>query len=99
MNDPKNLTILLLCVTASLLGAVLVTMHMTEDTALAATAESRAGDYVMASGRVTSSSDMLFLIDVASQRMNGYAVNQNNSTIELPDGAVVDLKVAFEGQQ
>ena len=98
MRDSKNITIALLCITASLLTtAVLVINHA--QPALAVTSESRAGDYVMVCGSISDVQDILYVVDTAAQRMNGYAVNRNSRAVELIPGCAVDLAAAFQTEQ
>lgn len=95
MHDPKSLTLALLCITASLLLATIILVG-NEKTALAGSSESRAGDYIMVAGQISSGSELIYLIDIGAQRLNGYGANVNTRTVELVPGCVVDLKLAFE---
>jgi hypothetical protein len=96
MHDKKNITIVLLCVSAALLLTVLLVVHGTRQ-ASATMSESRGGDYIWASGRIGPGFDweVVYVIDTASQRMLGYQVPRNSNSIELVPGAIVDLRAAF----
>jgi hypothetical protein len=97
MNDRQNLTIGLLCVTAALLATAVFFLQST-DNAVAAGSESREGDYIMVSNTVTSNNDVVFVIDVGSQKMNAYMVDKDprRNEIILIAGTTVDLKNVFD---
>lgn len=97
MNDRKNLTIGLLCVSATLLAAAWIFLHHT-DGAVAATAQSRGGDYIAATASITSNTDLVYVIDLSAQRMNAYAAPKDNKrdNIVRVDAMSVDLRRLFD---
>lgn len=95
MHDRKNTTIGLLCVTATLLGAALLFLQQT-DGVVAATAESRGGDYIWAAARISDSEDAICVIDIDAERMNVYGPDSRNKDIAFPAGGWVDLKNVFD---
>jgi len=92
MNDPKNITIGLLCVSAAVLAALVVTMY-TSEPAQAAGVSASAGEYVMFTGEVTATTDMLYIIDLTKKQMNAYHFDPMENTIKLQDQ--VDLAKSF----
>ena len=92
MNDPRNITITLLCVSAAVLAALVVTMH-TSEPAQAAGISASAGEYIMFTGEITATTDMLYVIDLTKKRMNAYHFDPMENTIKLQDQ--VDLAKAF----
>ena len=73
MKTKDLILVALVCVNATL-GALALGLYVgkAEPTALAA-AESRAGDYVMASGPISSSREALLIVDTVAKRANLYA--------------------------
>ena len=92
MNDPRNITITLLCVSAVVLATLVVTMH-TSEPARAAGISASAGEYIMFTGEVTATTDMLYVIDLTKKRMNAYHFDPMENIIKLQDQ--VDLAKAF----
>lgn len=82
MRDPKNLTIALLCVSATLLATVLVLLGAAGQPAYADTPV-RGGDYIMITGAYSDSTDLLYVLDVATQRINTYVFNPQNNDLIL----------------
>jgi len=52
-----------------------------------------AGEYIMFTGELTASTDLLYVIDLQKQRMNAYHFQPMDNTILLQDKA--DLGQAF----
>jgi len=73
MKIKDLLLIALVCVNVTL-GSLAVALWAgsPESVAYAGNSESRAGDYIMVSGPVTSSRDAILVIDVISKRANLY---------------------------
>ena len=73
MKDTQNVTIMLLGITAVVLGAMVVSAFRAEP----AYAESagRASRYIVAPGAWSNDRDVFYVIDLASRRLNLYAVN------------------------
>lgn len=94
MTDSKNITIALLLVTASILGAMLVSSFLAENNVAQASQTSvRQGDYIMTSGQITPSRELVYVLDIAARRLNVYFPDINNERIDLVDR--VNLERAF----
>ena len=96
MTDRTNITIVLLCVSATLLAVAFVSLSGTQEVQ-AAGAESRSGDYLAAVCRVSSGTDFVFVIDQVAERMNAYGLGKkaNDQQLYLIPGTQVDLERAF----
>ena len=93
MRETQNITICLLLVTAGILAAMLIGSYMTLDNAAYASATQKQGDYIVSTGSRSSSTELLFVIDIAANRLNVYLTNINTWSLELLDTA--DLARAF----
>jgi hypothetical protein len=95
MTDKKNITIALLCVSAALLVAVLCLVNYSDNAAYADTM-ARGGGYIVVTGSVSPGTEMIYIIDVAAQKMNAYGATGNNAggSVALVDQ--VDLKQAIK---
>ncbi len=71
MNNNENILILLLVVTGGILIAMLIGSWNAQS-AYAGTASDRFGDYIMVTGAMTSSRDLIYVIDVPNKRMLVY---------------------------
>ena len=91
MNDSKNITIGLLCVSAAILTTVLILGggRQAHGTGVGATG----GEYIMFTGEVTGSTDMLYVVDLTVKKMNAYHFNPMQNVIEMKDQ--VDLAKVF----
>ncbi len=96
MKDTQNITIALLCVSAAVLATVLAFTY-DADRASGAGVAAAAGEYVMFTGEVSSSIDMLYVIDLTKRRMNAYHWNTRTNVIDLKDR--VDLGQAFRAPE
>jgi hypothetical protein len=93
MKDSQNLTIGLLVLSATiLLSMVFATMG---DRAYAGgvPAATSQGEYVVASGAWSDTTDLVYIIDRVSQRMNVYFLDRNANRVQRQDS--VDLKRVF----
>lgn len=89
----QNITIVLLMITAIVLGAMLVS-SISENKAYAAGSSVKEGDYVFGTGSVTGANDFVYLIDIAARQMNVYYVERaRNQGIVLVES--IDLDRAF----
>lgn len=95
MKDPKNLSIALLCVSATVLATVFVLLSSTAAPAYADTPV-RGGDYIMITGAYSESVDLLYVIDVVAQRVNTYVFNPQTNELVLRDQ--FNLKPVFSGR-
>lgn len=91
MKDPQNITIGLLLATAAILAAMLITTYQTTDNAAYADTPVKQGDYILGTGAWTSSTDLVYIVDIAAGRLNVYA--KGSKSIDLGDS--VDLNQAF----
>jgi len=92
MTHNKNLAILVLSVSAAVLTAALV-LTTVSDQALA-DASTRGGDYLWVAGEYSAQRDLIYIVDLAAQKMNAYAVTPQLNGLQLFDQ--VDLKKAFQ---
>jgi len=92
MKNSKNTTIAVLCVTAALLGSAVLYVHYNLPETQAASSQSVAGDYLMVTGAVSGSMDMLYVTDTVTQKMNAYQVDLRNRSIALAPKSTVDIK-------
>jgi len=91
MKNSQNMTIVLLTITAVLLSVMLYQSY--SDRTAYAEPSVKQGDYVMGTGAWSASTDLLYVIDVASRQLNVYFANQNTSSLDLINS--VDLEKAF----
>jgi len=92
MKNPQNLAIGVLTATAIILGILLI--YSMPDAAVAGSA-GRQGDYIVASGRVTGSKEVLYVINVPSQRMIVYVFNPVRGEITPVAPTGMDLRREF----
>ena len=71
MKDATNVTIAVLLVTATLLG-VAVWLTGGSNSAVAAQAQSVGSSYILGVGEISSSQDMLYVIDTHTEQLNVY---------------------------
>ncbi len=93
MKDSKDITILLLTITAVILGAMLISSLNLQPTAYAGNTSVKQGDYIMQVNKISGSTDLLVITDIATRRMNVYQPNLSNRSIDLVDQ--VNLEQAF----
>ena len=76
IKNNENLLIVVLLLTAGLLGIMVVSSLNSEDTALGYS-NSRApfGRYLVINGRISKSQDMVYVIDVPNRRLMAYSVD------------------------
>jgi hypothetical protein len=89
MKDPKNLTISLLCVSAAILASILIVLYT--NTPAPAASPARGGDYIMITGSVTNSLDLLYIFDLAALRVNTYVFNPIKDELILKDQTKLTL--------
>ncbi len=93
MKDSKDITILLLTITAVILGAMLISSLNLQNTAYAGNTPVKQGDYILQVNMISGSTDLLVITDIATRRMNVYEPNLSNRSIDLLDQ--VNLEQAF----
>ena len=82
MTDRTNITIFLLCISATLLAVTFIFLAGTEE-AQAAGSESRSADYLAAVCSVGSSTDYVLVIDLEAEKMNAYGLGKRTSDQQL----------------
>jgi hypothetical protein len=92
MNDPKNLTIAMLCVSAAILTTVLLLLPAADQAR--ADTPVRGGDYIMVTGAYSSHIDLLYVVDRSQQKLNAYVLDLNRG--DLIAKSQVNLKLAFQ---
>ena len=94
MNDTRNITIAVLCVSATMLATVLGLLILSgparADTPVAG------GDYIMFTGASSGANDMLYVIDQRAGKLNAYRYERNDNRIKREEH--VDLKKLFRGK-
>lgn len=94
MNDKQNTMIVLLLISAAMLGSMLFVAHRTDQSAQAGNTATRSGDYIMSPGSRDSSSDNLYVIDVRERRLLVYMIEPGRTKLNAVD--FIDLKKAFK---
>jgi hypothetical protein len=94
-DNRENLAIGVLSITATvLLVGVILAFSGGENQALAFSGgNDRGGDYVMATGQFSSSTDLVFLTDAAAGRLNVYGYDRTQRELKLWDSH--DLRNTF----
>jgi hypothetical protein len=93
MSNAENLTITLLIVAAAVLTSLLLAGYVHNAPACGGVASVKEGDYVMSVGAYDQDNDFVYVIDIASNRLNLYYVNINTNAIVFRD--TVDLSKVF----
>ncbi len=92
IKNPQNVTILLLTISAILLGSLLAGLSYT-DPAQAGMAQRR-NEYIQVTGQYNSSTELLYMVDLTQQKMNVYFADEQKKTTTLL--TQLDLKRAFQ---
>ncbi len=92
MKDSQNITIALLLVSASVLAGLFIASYQTE-TAYAES-PSKAGDYLLINGNISTSKDLVYVIDVVQGRLIAYVGDINTNSIKQVDA--IDLQKEFD---
>lgn len=95
MKTNQNTAIIMMLISAAILSAVLVGTYTNTSQRAYADTGTRDGDYTMAAGMYASDRDLLYIIDIANQKLNVYVININTRAIEFGDS--VDLRQIFSG--
>lgn len=93
MNDPQNITISLLVISAVILTALLIGTYFNTQQPAYGDTPARAGRYIAVTGAVAASRDLLYLTDVVADQLNVYTIDINTSAIKLIQA--VNLKRIF----
>ena len=92
MKNAQNITIVLLLVTASALTALLLASYLYPEPAYGYSGMI-GGDYVIAAGAYNAETDFIYVLDIASSKLNVYFANINTNALVLGD--TVDLAKFF----
>lgn len=90
MKDPKNLTISLLCVSAAILATALLLAHVTAGDARA-DVPVRVGDYIMVTASASTTVDLVYVIDMAVNKINVYSYIDGRNELRLWDQGNLQL--------
>lgn len=80
MKNPQNVMIVLLLVTAAILTAMLVSVQTERAYAEPCV---KGGGFVVASGRISTDMDLLYVIDVGARKLNYYGYSLTTKQVEL----------------
>lgn len=92
MKNTQNITLVLLCITAAVLAAMLIGAFSDRSAYAGDTAVSK-GDYIMVPMMWTKNLDLLVVSDVATRKLIVYAYNRNTKSLDIAD--TVDLTRVF----
>jgi hypothetical protein len=90
MTQSKNISIAVLCVSAVILGTILVLTLLTAPAA--ANTPSIGANYLMFTGRVTGNDDFLYIVQPATGQMKVYTYNSGANKIEWVDKIELDQR-------
>lgn len=92
--DRQNLTLGVLVITATvLLVGLLISGPAGTQPAYAIGQLDRGGDYIMVTGQFTDSTEMVYIVDAAAQRMHVYSFDSTTRNFVLWDA--LDLRSLF----
>jgi hypothetical protein len=94
MKSSSNALLVLLLASAAILSIMWVVSE--QNTAEAAIASDRAGDWIMVTGARRDSNDLLYVINVPYQRMVVYDVDEIQGRITIVD--TIDLSRVFRNR-
>jgi hypothetical protein len=99
MQDNRNLTIGILCVTATILfvGVVLSTTGGRNE-AMAIGQLDRGGDYVVVTGQFSESQELVYVTDAAAQRLNAYSYDAKIRQFTLWDSIDLNAVLGSSGK-
>ena len=89
MNDPRNLIIVLLLVSATVLGVLLWSTYETP-AAYGAGASVKQSFYMMTTGQWDSNTDLLYVLDVSARRLNVYVADASHNQVGMIDSTDLD---------
>ncbi|MCK5114422.1 MAG: hypothetical protein KAR11_06640 [Phycisphaerae bacterium] len=95
IKNNENLLIVVLLLTAGLLGIMVVSSLDNDDAALAySNSRAPAGRYIMLNGKASSSQDIVYIIDVPNQKLMAYSIDAVRNRV-LPVTRPVNLATVF----
>ena len=88
MNNTQNTTIVLLLITAGILTAMLLSPFVGTEPAAYADSSVRQGKYVMATGGYDENIDLIYIVNIETQKLCVYAPNLGKRTLDKMGTAV-----------
>ena len=82
MNNTQNTTIVLLLITAGILTAMLLSAYVGTEPAAYADASVRQGKYIMATGGYDKNIDLIYVVNIETQKLVVYAPNRGKRTLD-----------------
>lgn len=101
MKQNTNAIIVLLIVTAGILGALLIASYSSQS-AYAGSTGVKQNEYIMGTVNYSDKRDLVYVIDMNVNKMIWYGIKtgggQNNLSIQMVPNSTVDLEKAFKGK-
>lgn len=97
MKSRENIMIVMLLITMAVLGVLFVGSMKTQEAYAGASSRAAFGDYIMAQGNISSSTQLLYVVDIPNQRFIVYGVDAVMNKITPMDK--VDLKRIFRSRR
>jgi len=88
VKGTQNTTIVLLLITASILTAMLISPYIGGEPAAYADASVRQGKYIMATGAFDKNIDLLYVVNIQTQKLIVYAPNKPRRTLDVQGKAI-----------
>jgi len=82
VNNTQNTTIVLLLITAGILTAMLMSAYVGTEPAAYGNSSVRQGKYIMATGGYDLNIDLIYVINIETQKLCVYAPNTGKRTID-----------------
>ena len=95
MKSNQNAAMILLSISALVLTVILVAVYSGTSQEAYAAAPARAGDYTWVVGQLDANTELLYVVDIASRRLNVYWLNPQARKLDIRAGAGVDLAKVF----
>lgn len=84
MKDTQSITIVLLLITAAVLTSMLICTYVQTNEPVYATAMSRGGNYLVATGQLNQGLDVIYVVNLAVAKLNVYFVDRDGGyTLKL----------------
>ena len=93
MRNTQNITIVLLLLSAGILTAVLIGMHVSATPRAEAQVTVKQGQYIMSVGTYSKSADLVYILNIKTGKMNAYQASRLRKSIGFADQA--DLARVF----
>jgi hypothetical protein len=82
VNNTQNTTIVLLTVTAAILAAMLIPALLDQDSVAYGDSSVRQGKYILATGGYDENIDLIYVINIETQKLVVYAPNLGRRTLD-----------------